>query len=56
MPNDSIAKAFAPCGEVVDIKIVRDREDPSKSKGYGFVTFSNGDGAFCRRYYARVHA
>ena len=42
--EDSLRDAFAQYGEVVEAKIVTDRET-GRSRGFGFVTMADGDGA-----------
>ncbi|NDW60142.1 RNA-binding protein, partial [Yangia sp. PrR004] len=37
--NDSLEKAFASYGEILDSKVITDRET-GRSRGFGFVTFS----------------
>lgn len=37
---ESLSAAFSAYGEVTDVKIIKDRET-GRSKGFGFVTFSN---------------
>lgn len=31
-------------GEIVDAVVMYEKEDPKKSRGFGFVTFTNMDG------------
>ncbi|XP_062215000.1 glycine-rich RNA-binding protein 2-like [Phragmites australis] len=38
--DQSLQQAFAPYGEVIDSKIINDRET-GRSRGFGFVTFSS---------------
>ncbi|KAL6209594.1 hypothetical protein ACLB2K_020534 [Fragaria x ananassa] len=38
--NDALERAFAPFGEIIESKIINDRET-GRSRGFGFVTFSN---------------
>ena len=38
----SLKAAFEPFGEVVDAKVILDRET-GRSRGFGFVTFSDAD-------------
>ncbi|XP_054785787.1 glycine-rich RNA-binding protein 2-like [Prosopis cineraria] len=38
--NDALGKAFAPFGDIIESKIVNDRET-GRSRGFGFVTFSS---------------
>ena len=40
MDNDSLKEMFTPFGEVVSAQIIMDR-DSGRSKGFGFVEFSN---------------
>ena len=42
--SDELRNAFATCGEVVDAKVVTDR-DTGRSRGFGFVTYQNEQGA-----------
>jgi len=42
--DDSLRTAFEAYGEVVDAKVVMDR-DTGKSRGFGFVTFASADEA-----------
>lgn len=36
--------AFSPYGEIQELKVVTDRET-GRSRGFGFITYSNGDEA-----------
>ncbi|XP_061363571.1 small RNA binding protein 1-like isoform X3 [Gastrolobium bilobum] len=38
--NDALEKAFSPYGEIVESKIINDRET-GRSRGFGFVTFAS---------------
>ncbi|KAI3888136.1 hypothetical protein MKX03_037547, partial [Papaver bracteatum] len=38
--DDSLTKAFSTFGDVVESKIINDRET-GRSRGFGFVTFAN---------------
>ncbi|KAI9127721.1 hypothetical protein K1719_000714 [Acacia pycnantha] len=38
--NDALSQAFAPFGDVIESKIINDRET-GRSRGFGFVTFSS---------------
>ncbi|PRQ23722.1 putative nucleotide-binding alpha-beta plait domain-containing protein [Rosa chinensis] len=38
--NEALERAFAPFGEIIESKIINDRET-GRSRGFGFVTFSN---------------
>ncbi len=38
--NDSLRAAFSPFGEVMEAKVITDRET-GKSRGFGFVTFAD---------------
>ncbi|ONH91160.1 hypothetical protein PRUPE_8G096400 [Prunus persica] len=38
--NDALERAFSPFGEIIESKIINDRET-GRSRGFGFVTFSN---------------
>lgn len=42
--SEQLEEAFAACGEVVEAKVVTDRET-GRSRGFGFVTFQDDDGA-----------
>ena len=42
--SDELRNAFATCGEVVDAKVVTDR-DTGRSRGFGFVTYQSEQGA-----------
>ncbi len=42
--DDSLHSAFSPYGEIVEAKVITDRET-GRSRGFGFVTFSNDEGA-----------
>ena len=42
--SDELKDAFACCGDVVEAKVVTDR-DSGRSRGFGFVTFQNEQGA-----------
>ena len=42
--EESFERAFAKFGNVVDAKIITDRET-GRSRGFGFVTFSDADSA-----------
>ncbi|KAJ1397699.1 RNA-binding domain superfamily [Sesbania bispinosa] len=37
--NDALEKAFSPYGEIVESKVINDRET-GRSRGFGFVTFA----------------
>ena len=39
-----LQNAFAVCGEVVEAKVISDR-DTGRSRGFGFVTFQDADSA-----------
>jgi hypothetical protein len=43
--DDSLLKAFASYGSVQKARVIRDKRT-TKSKGYGFVSFSDGDDYF----------
>ena len=43
--DDSLLKAFSKFGSVQKARVVRDKRT-TKSKGYGFVSFSDGDDYF----------
>ncbi|KAF7840952.1 glycine-rich RNA-binding protein-like [Senna tora] len=38
--NDALEKAFSPFGEIIESKVINDRET-GRSRGFGFVTFSS---------------
>ena len=40
-----LIEEFKKCGEVVDAKVLMDRNDRTRSRGYGFVTFADSAGA-----------
>lgn len=42
--DDGLREAFAAFGEVTDAKVITDR-DTGRSRGFGFVTFSNKEEA-----------
>jgi RNA recognition motif-containing protein len=42
--EDDLQEAFGQCGEVVDLKIIQDRET-GRSRGFGFVTMGTPDAA-----------
>jgi cold-inducible RNA-binding protein len=42
--DDGLHQAFSQFGEIVEAKVITDRET-GRSRGFGFVTFSNEDGA-----------
>jgi RNA recognition motif-containing protein len=42
--DDSLRTAFADFGEVTDAKVITDR-DTGRSRGFGFVTFTNAGDA-----------
>jgi cold-inducible RNA-binding protein len=42
--DDSLRTAFAQAGEVVEVKIILDR-DTGQSRGFGFVTMGSADAA-----------
>jgi RNA recognition motif-containing protein len=42
--DDGLREAFEAFGEVSDAKVITDRET-GRSRGFGFVTFANGDDA-----------
>ncbi|KAJ7978360.1 Glycine-rich RNA binding protein [Quillaja saponaria] len=41
--NDALEKAFSPFGDIVESKIINDRET-GRSRGFGFVTFATEQG------------
>lgn len=41
--EDGLREAFSPFGNLTDVFIVKDRERGNRSKGFGFVTFSDAD-------------
>ena len=42
--SEQLQDAFAVCGEVVEAKVITDR-DTGRSRGFGFVTFSDAQDA-----------
>ena len=42
--SNELKDAFASCGDVVEAKVVTDR-DSGRSRGFGFVTFQDEQGA-----------
>jgi len=38
--EERLRSFFSKYGEITDTLVVRDRNDPSKSRGFGFVTFA----------------
>lgn len=42
--SEALQEAFASCGDVVEAKVVTDR-DSGRSRGFGFVTFQDDQGA-----------
>ena len=42
--DDGLREAFSRLGEVTDAKVITDRET-GRSRGFGFVTFANGEAA-----------
>ena len=42
--DDGLHGAFSPFGEIVEAKVITDRET-GRSRGFGFVTFANDEGA-----------
>jgi len=42
--GDELRDAFAACGEVVEAKVIMNR-DTGRSRGFGFVTYQNDEGA-----------
>jgi heterogeneous nuclear ribonucleoprotein A1/A3 len=43
--NNSLGAPFAQYGTVVEAVVIMDRENPNRSRGYGFVTMSTPDEA-----------
>jgi RNA recognition motif-containing protein len=43
--SDTIHRAFAPFGQLAEAKVATEREDPSKSRGFAFVSYFNPDDA-----------
>ena len=41
----SLKAAFEKAGEVTDAIVMEDRDQPGRSRGFGFVTMANEDGA-----------
>ena len=50
--EDAVTRAFSQCGEVVETKLMIDRET-GRSRGFAFVVMSNEDAA--RRAIAELH-
>lgn len=44
LSEDDLSNIFAPYGEVISAKIVTDRFNNNRSRGFGFVEMSDGDG------------
>lgn len=42
--DDSLADFFSQCGDVVEAKVITNRET-GRSRGFGFVTFESEDGS-----------
>ena len=42
--SEELQSAFAACGDVVEAKVVTDR-DTGRSRGFGFVTYSDAESA-----------
>ena len=42
--DEGLQKAFAPCGEITEAKVITDR-GTGRSRGFGFVTFAQGEDA-----------
>lgn len=42
--SEELRQAFASCGDVVEAKVVTDR-DTGRSRGFGFVTFQDAESA-----------
>ena len=42
--SEELRDAFAACGDVVEAKVITDR-DTGRSRGFGFVTYQDEDGA-----------
>jgi RNA recognition motif-containing protein len=42
--EDDLKECFSKYGEVVEVKIIRDKFNFNQSKGYGFVTFADQPG------------
>jgi cold-inducible RNA-binding protein len=42
--DDGLREAFEPFGEITEAKVISDR-DTGRSRGFGFVTFTNDDDA-----------
>ena len=39
--NDDLKQLFSPFGTIVDAYIVMERDNPTRSRGFGFVTYSS---------------
>jgi len=42
--DEGLRQAFEPFGEITEAKVITDR-DTGRSRGFGFITFVNGDDA-----------
>ncbi len=42
--TEELQQAFAACGDVVEAKVITDRET-GRSRGFGFVTYQDGESA-----------
>ncbi|KAL8279604.1 hypothetical protein RQP46_007917 [Phenoliferia psychrophenolica] len=43
--TDGLKNAFRNCGQITDAIVMTEREDPSRSRGFGFVTFATDEEA-----------
>lgn len=43
--SQDLEKHFSQWGEVVDARVIMDRENPFRSRGFGFVTFAKASDA-----------
>ena len=41
--NERLGQVFEGYGEVVEARVIMDRRDPTRSRGYGFVTFADAE-------------
>ena len=43
--NDGLRAAFEQFGEVIDAVVIMERDNPNRSRGFGFVEFANEEDA-----------